>query len=75
MGPRGVAVLRRSSVTLDRMDTEDIAAAATGLRGLLVAVESGELPAGPDQAAWLRGAADALAVAAASERAVSEPTH
>lgn len=52
---------------------DDVAEAATGLRAVLGAVESGELSAGPDQTAWLRGAVDALdVVAAGSDPVVSE---
>ncbi len=39
-----------------------VAEALVQLRAVLSLVASGELTAGPDQAAWLRGAVDALQV-------------
>lgn len=49
----------------------EAADAAASLRAVLAAVEAGELAAGPDQLAWLRGALAGLDVVA--NRAVSEP--
>lgn len=48
------------------MTTVDMAEAARSLRAVLAAVEAGELSAGPDQSAWLRGAVDVLDVVAAT---------
>ncbi len=45
-----------------------MAEALVQLRAVLDLVESGELSAGPDQVAWLRGAVDALEVVARSTR-------
>lgn len=53
--------------------TTDVVVAETiaRLEMVLAAVESGELPAEPDQIAWLRGAVAGLR--AVVERSVSEP--
>jgi hypothetical protein len=48
----------------ERPDPADV---AVSLRAVLAAVDAGELTAGQDQAAWLRGAVDALTVVAARD--------
>lgn len=52
----------------------DPAEAARQLRAVVAAVDSGELAAGPDQRAWLRGAVDALDVVAGAGQGAAPAT-
>jgi hypothetical protein len=61
-------------MTTETRQAAVVAGALEQLRAVLALVEAGDLSAGPDQLAWLRGATDALRVVAdQAEPVVTKP--
>jgi hypothetical protein len=75
MNDRRRRYLARQDSAPDEVAGDDLAAVTMAahdrLSAVLDQVESGELPAGPDQRAWLRGATDALRMV--RDMGVSDP--